>query len=216
MEHAAHLRHELHTSGLQELDLNMRRAAYIGESVELLNVFEFAHPLQKLASLQTFTCSFYGSNLYDLYGPSANRLYRAWQVSVRDAWCVSRQTRTYLVDHLLSGSFPHVRELILRRHVKFVQGLVFSMNPVISGLSYWGVRTRQSTTGRNVANMQNEFQVDPLNCLPWDIKVSKRDIPENYEQNLELLDNLLSTRATEYEPDIVSNLTMLIDMICAE
>ena len=133
--HAAHLGHEFHTSGLQELDCNMRRAAYIGESVELLNVFEFAHPLQKLASLQTYTCSFYGSNLYDLYGSAANKLYRAWQVSVRDAWGVPRQTRTYFVDHLLSGSFPHIRQLILRRHLKFVQGLVSSINPVISGLS---------------------------------------------------------------------------------
>ena len=45
VEHAAHLGHEFHTSGLQELDCNMRRAAYIGESVELLNVFKYAHPL---------------------------------------------------------------------------------------------------------------------------------------------------------------------------
>ena len=61
VDHAAHLGHEFHTSGLQELDCNMRRAAYIGESVELLNVFKFAHPLQKLAAIQTYTCSFYGS-----------------------------------------------------------------------------------------------------------------------------------------------------------
>ena len=94
--------------------------------------------------------------------------------------------------------------------------LVYSMNPVISALSYWGVRTRQSTTGRNVANMQNEFQVDPLKCSSGDINVSKREIPDNCKQNIELLENLMSTRAAECEPDIVSNLTMLIDMICAE
>ena len=141
--HAAHLGHEFHTSGLQELDCNMRRAAYIGESVELLNVFQFAHLLQKLSSVQTYACSFYGSNLYDLYGPAANQLYRAWQVSVRDAWGVPRQTRTYLVDHLLSSPFSHNCQVILRKYLKFVQGLVCSMNPVLSGLSYktvnnWG------------------------------------------------------------------------------
>ena len=42
VEHAAHLGHEFHTSGLQELDCNMRRAAYIGKYVELLNVFKYA------------------------------------------------------------------------------------------------------------------------------------------------------------------------------
>ena len=77
VDHAAHLGHEFHSSGLQELDCNMRRAAYVGESVELLNVFKYAHPLEKLSDIQTYTCSFYGSNLYDLYGPAANQLYRA-------------------------------------------------------------------------------------------------------------------------------------------
>ena len=66
VDHAAHLGHELHTSGGQEMDCNMRRGAYIGESVELLNVFEHAHPSQKLAAIQTYFCSFYGSNLWDL------------------------------------------------------------------------------------------------------------------------------------------------------
>ena len=194
----------------------MRRAAYIGESVELLNVFQFAHPLQKLSSVQTYACSFYGSNLYDLYGPAANQLYRAWQVSVRDAWGVPRQTRTYLVDHLLSNPFPHIRQIILRKYLKFVQGLVCSMNPVLSGLSYWGVRTRLSTTGGNVANMQEEFGLNPLKCAAGNIFVAKRDLPDNGHLNLELLENLLSIRASECEPDIVSNLDYLIDMVCVE
>ena len=88
VEHAAHLGHELHISGLQELDCNIKRGAYIGETVELLSVLHDIHPQQKLSAIQTYACSFYGSNLFDLYGPSACQLYRAWQVSVRDAWNV--------------------------------------------------------------------------------------------------------------------------------
>ena len=80
----------------------MRRGAYIGETIELLNIFKSAHPFQKLAAVQTYACSFYGSNLIDLYGQTANQLFKAWQVTVRDAWEVPRQTRTYIVDHLLS------------------------------------------------------------------------------------------------------------------
>ena len=161
----------------------MRRGAYIGETIELLNVFKNAHPLQKLAAVQTYACSFYGSNLVDLYGPKACQLYRAWQVTVRDAWEVPRQTRTYIVDHLLSGSFPHIRQLILRRYLKFVNRLVLSGNPVISALAYWGVRTRLSTTGRNVANIREEFMLDPFKCEPKDINVKKREIPEGGNEN---------------------------------
>ena len=99
VEHAAHLGHELHTSGKQDFDCNMRRGAYIGETIELLNVFHYAHPMQKLAAVQIYACSFYGSNLIDLYGPTACQLYRAWQVTVRDAWSVPRQTQYHLFCH---------------------------------------------------------------------------------------------------------------------
>ena len=59
VDHAAYL-------GLKELDCNMRRAAYNVESVEQLTVFDFAHLLEEFAELQTYSYSFYGSNLYDL------------------------------------------------------------------------------------------------------------------------------------------------------
>ena len=73
-----------------------------------------------------------------------------------------------------------------------------------------------STTGKNVANMQDEFGLNPLKCSAQNIFVAKRDIPENGNLNLELLETLLSIRAAECEPDIVSNLDFLIDMVCVE
>ena len=120
------------------------------------------------------------------------------------------------MDHLLAAPFPHIRQLILRRYVNYVKGLVTSRNPVLSGLSYWGVRTRLSATGRNVANIWEEFKVNPLKCEPWDIIVPKIDIPDNCFPNIELLESLFNIRDTELEPDIVSNMNTLIDSVCVE
>ena len=216
VEHAAHLGHELHTTGKQDLDCNMRRGAYIGETIELLNLFQFAHPMQKLAAVQTYACSFYGSNLVDLYGPAACQLYRAWQVTVRDAWGVPRQTHNYIVDNLLSGHFPHIRQLIIRRFFKFVNGLITSKNPVISALSYWGVHTRLSTTGNNVANIWKEFKMNPLQCSPVNFSIPKREVPENGHEIMDLLKRLFETRSSETEPEIVSELEELIDNVCMQ
>ena len=116
-----------------------------------------------------------------------------------------------LVDHLFAGPLPQIRQLILRRFFKYVKVLVSSMNPVISGLAYWGTRTRQSSTGRNVANIRDEFRVDPMKCFQGAIKVVPREIPAGGEETLELLDRLLSIRANEVEPDIVDELTDLIN-----
>ena len=87
---------------------------------------------------------------------------------------------------------------------------------MISALAYWGARTRLSTTGRNVANIREEFSVDPFNCSPNDITILKRDIPEYGEENLELLVRLFETKDAEMEPDIVSELSTLIDNICEQ
>ena len=88
------------------------------------------------------------------------------------------------------------------------------MNPIISSLAYWGVRTRKSTTGRNVANIREEFGLDPLKCSPGSIRIRQRDMPENGQENLELLERLFSIRAAEVEPDVVNELNILINDIC--
>ena len=58
-----------------------------------------------------------------------------------------------------------------------------------------------SATGRNVANIQEEFRVDPLKCDPGNIIVQIRAIPENSFLDIELLETLLNIRDAEQEPD---------------
>ena len=97
-----------------------------------------------------------------------------------------------------------------------MKGVFTSRNPIISALAYWGTQTRLSTTGRNVANMREEFSKDPLKCKTSDINVKKRDIPYQMEENIELLDSLLKIRANEMEPDIVTELNGLIWAVCEQ
>ena len=135
---------------------------------------------------------------------------------MRDAWEVSRQTRTYIVDNLLSGTLPHIKQLILRRYVRFAQNLVKSENPIISGLAYWAVRTKMSTTGKNVANIQDELNVDPLKCESKEIIVKKREIPDNGEETIELLVRLFNIKSAEVDPEMVTELSGLIDNVCEQ
>ena len=78
----------------------MARGAYIGTSNEILNMFSFASPEQKLVAIQTYACSWYGSNLWDLYGDTAAKSFRAWKTTIKMANSVPRQTRTFIVENL--------------------------------------------------------------------------------------------------------------------
>ena len=152
----------IHCSGSQDTDCNIARGSFIATSNEILNLFSFATPEQKLVSIQTYACAWYGSNLWDLYGDAAQKAYRSWKTTIKMAHGVPRQTRSYLVENFLSFDLPSVKQLIIRRFVNFVQALLTSDNPVIWQLANLAVSTVQSNTGLNVKNIKDEFSLDPL------------------------------------------------------
>ena len=89
-----------------------------------------------------------------------------------------------------------------------------SENPVLLTLSHWSVKTVQSITGLNVFNIRQEFGKDPLMYGPTQFSTMKREIPENGEENMELLGDLFQQREEEMDPDIVSELDILINNVC--
>ena len=197
MDRATHLGHELDVTGNQEIDCSIARAQYIGQSNEILNMFEFAEPIQILNATQIYCCAWYGSNLWNLYGKAAGKAFRSWSATIKMSHNLPRQCRTFIVDHYLSGSLPSVRQIILRRFIQFTQKLVTSENPVLRQLSNLAVATVQSTTGLNVSNIREEFKLDPLNDYKKLFCVDKSPLPPDGLEVIELLDFLLYIRNEE-------------------
>ena len=152
--------------------------------------------------------------LWDLYSESANKAYRAWNVTIRMAHDLPRQTRTFIVENYLCP-LPSARQMILRRYVQYVQSLLNSANPVISQLASLSVNSTRSVTGRNVKNMRDEFGLDPLSVNKRQFVVKKVVIPENGVETIELLDFLLYLRSNETEEEIVDELNDVIFNVCS-
>ena len=213
VERADHLGHTISYTGSQDLDCNAARGSYIGTSNEILNMFAFGSAAQKLYAVQTYSCAWYGAMLWSLYSESANRAYRSWNTTIKMAHGLPRNTKTYVVENYLCP-LPSVRQLILRRYVQFVQSLISSTNPVIGKLARLAVSSVRSTTGLNVRQMKDEFQLDPLKVNKKMFVVRKADLPEHGEDNIELLDYLLYIRNNETEEEIISELNDLIHKVC--
>ena len=214
VDQAAHLGHEIHKSGSPELDCNMARGRYIGTSSEVLAMFDFATPEQKLTAIQTYCCSWYGSMLWEFYSDTAEKAFRAWSTTVKIAHQLPRHTRTFIMEHYLSGSLPSVRQMILRRYVQFLQGLLSSSNPAVCHLANLAVATNLSVTGRNVIRMWEEFGRDPVTCHKREFVVEKCEMPEGGEETIELLDRLLEQRSNETDEDVLNELNQLITNVC--
>ena len=154
--------------------------------------------------------------LWNLYGNSAGMAFRSWKTTVKIAWGVDRATHTYFVYHLLARDMIPLRQQILRRYVKFVTGLLYSFNPVVTLLAVLSVNTVQSNTGWNIHKMKEEFGMDPLKTSRNEFVVEKSDIPAGGEDDLILLQDLMTIRSNEVDDDIISELDALIRNTCTK
>ena len=208
-----HLGHTIHKSGKQKEDCRQARAKYCEKSNEILSVFEFAHPRQKLDAINIYCNSWYGAMLWDLYGDAAGVAFRSWNTTVKIAWGLDRATHTYIVDHLLTGNIPSVKQQIIKRYIKFVNALLSTVNPIISLLATLAVNSLQSTTGKNLANIKEEFGINPLITPRNQFVTKKASIPSEEHSNLMLLDEFLTRRENETD-DIIPEIDGLIHNLC--
>ena len=161
VKHANHLGHEIHEDGTMNLDTNIKRAEFIRKSSELRDLFSFAVPSQVLKAVSVYSCHFYGSMLWDLYGEGAGKVYRSWNSCVKLAWNVPRSTHNYFVESLLSKSFCSVRGQILSQYMSFIQRLRKSTSYEVKIMSHISAADVRSQMGKNIDNIRLEFGINP-------------------------------------------------------
>ena len=123
VERASHLGHELHESGTMDQDAVIKRAQFVEKSVEIRTLFDWASPPDILSALKIYCSSFYGCMLWDLGGSKAKQVYSSWDVAVKLTWGCPRETRTFLLQQVLSCGFSSAKTDILSRFVNFFRGL---------------------------------------------------------------------------------------------
>ena len=161
---ATHLGHELHESGLMEYDAGIKKAIFVNQSVEIRETFGFANPIDIVSALKVYCSSFYGCMLWDLSGEKAGQVFNAWTTAVKLAWGVPRATRSYLVQQVLVPGVSSARADILARYGGFYRGLRKSPSCEVAVMANLAGRDIRSTTGRNLAYLQ---ECSGLN--PWDM-----------------------------------------------
>ena len=60
-----------------EFDVNMKRAQFIENSVQIRETFNFANPEEILSAVQVYAGHWYGAMLWELYGEKGGQVYRS-------------------------------------------------------------------------------------------------------------------------------------------
>ena len=219
---STHLGHELHETGSTEHDAQVKRAIFIGNSVEIRESFSFASPVEVLSAIKTYCCSFYGSMLWDLGGEGASMVFNSWTTGVKLTWGVPRATRTFLVHQVLGSGFTSARVDILARFAGFFQSLRKSPSKEVVVMACIAGRDVRSNTGKNLRLLEKQSGLDPWAYGSARIKqeLINRDIvsvPQQDQWRVSYLAKLLEERQVlHYGGDMEGEeqVSGLIDSLC--
>ena len=119
--------------------------------------------------------------MWDLFSPSCERLYKAWNVAVRLAWNVPRETHRYLIEDI-SGCL-HPKVMLASRLVKFVEQLKSSMKMGVRVLASLAVNDQRTVLGQNLLKVSRECSSDVMNLTPALVKNNLNYFPVPIEES---------------------------------
>ena len=171
-----------------------------------------AHVLIKILSI--YTTSYYGSGLWDLYSKEVDRLYKAWNVSIRRALSIPNTTHRYLIEPL-SGCL-HPKVMLSSRLVRLRDTMVASNKLVIRLLVTLFDRDRRTVLGRNLGCIRSEVGRELL--TPMIVKKTLRysEVPDDEQWRVSALSELLEVRSGSKTIDglTTSEVACLVDTLC--
>lgn len=213
---AKHLGHTISKNELTDDDILQTRGEFISGIHALRQELGDQNPHVFMALVQTYLCSMYGSNLWDLYNESSEKLFKSWNFAVRECFKLPYATHRYIVYNI--SVVPHLRCSLIKRFIKFYIKLEKCNKPEVIHLFNIQKRDYRSVFGRNCFKICQEFNATEVNDIDlhdisMPIKISVQD-----EWRIPFLADLINLRddlpgATDIN---MGDITAMIDFICTQ
>ncbi len=175
-EHVKHLGHSFSCCLEFDQDIAARRGQFIGTVNNIVTDFGFAHPTCKIDMLQKYGCSFYGAQLWDLYGSFFNKLCTTWNIALRKLYNLPYRCHTRFLKHITG--LMHISFTLKRRFLKFFTNAQNSENTKVCFLTKV-CKTNLSPTGLNLSRICCEFGISSTLNITFSKISSKLDA--NYQ-----------------------------------
>ena len=178
VDSAKHVGNVLERNNSFSKDLAMKRGDCIGRLHSILQEFHFANPLVKMQLFRIYTTSFYGSSLWDLFSGPCNKLYTSWNIAVRMAFEIPRESHRYFIEEL--SDCPHPQTMLAQRFQKFHETLGKTKKISVKYLSELSAGNKATVYGKNLCKSKSNLKYAP--------------VPENDEWKVEAVKELLEIR----------------------
>ena len=211
-----HLGHILDSDNNLHLDTREKKFRFIRKVNSIAQEFYFANPEVKVNLYDKYASSFYGSNLWNLFCQETDKVYAAYNVSIRQAFKVPFQTHRYLIQPLIEH--PHIKVQLCSKFIKFMMNNDKCCKPVIRILSSICKADNRTIYCSNIHNIAKECTIDKDLLNPTDVKQNMKyfNIPLDEEWGVDLIYSIIYTKLGLFDVDIMEKeeLNDILEFAC--
>ena len=211
-----HLGNILQCENNMKRDIAVKRGKFIGKVNSLLQELHFAEPSVLIKLLKIYCTSFYGSNLWDIYSADVDRLFRSWNVTIRNVCKVPYTTHRYLIEPL--SECHHPKTMLTSRFVKFTKSLLTSSKPSIRYLASITRNDNRTLMGKTLSKISRDLLVDRTDLTSSLVsrKMVYAPVPADQMWRLDTLLELLKVRDNTLKLDDfqLDEIKTIIDYLC--
>ena len=183
-----------------KFDILIKRGQFIGKVNSIFQEFHFIDPIILLKLINSYATTFYGSCIWNLQSKECEKLYNAWNVTIRTAFKLDRKTHRYLVEPI-SGS-SHLKTILLARYANFYQSLVSSPKFVVRFMARLLEKDQRSVLGRTLQYMLDCFKLQSSELFKLTSSIIKSSCafeatPEGFEWVPTVAHELLDIRNSQ-------------------
>ena len=140
-----------------------------------------------------------GAMLWNFSGENTQQLFNSWNTAVKLTWSCPRDTRSYLVQEVLSCGLDSAQCDILTRYAKFFNSLRTSPSIEVATVANIASRDVRTTTGSNLRLISQVSGLDVWSTTPKKLRERIRAsmvVPVERVNiwRIEYLDKLLAQR----------------------
>ena len=214
VESAIHLGHQITKDEDSSKAILSSKAIFNSKVHELRQELGDQYPEVFISLVQVYLTSMYGSNLWDLYHVSAEKMFSAWNFFIKNTFSLPFATHRHIVYNITNKT--HLRVALLRRFINFYKKLENCSKPELIHLFSLQKCDQRSVFGRNCSKICHEFNVVKIN----DIKLKDVSMPvlmdDSQNWRIPFLHDLLGLH-DEPSCDIPKiDITQMIDFICCK
>ena len=178
-------------------DANQKRMKFIGKFYSLRQEFGFCDHDIFFNILNIYATSFYGSNLWLFSGPSCERLFKSWNIMIRNVWNLPNTTHKYFIEQISES--PHLKTILCQRFLTFIQSLLNSKKKCLSQLARKMVMDQGSISGKNLNFVSTHSGYPSYSILKMSPRAVLSElkfypVPEDSAWKVNLLKELISLR----------------------